>query len=402
MYQKDRKKEMAEKKRVIRRPARPIRKRKTPMNCFAAVPRGAEEITAAELRALDIQDAIMGRGGVSFVTDHAGLYRANLWLRTASRILVTLAVFPCSSPEDLYAGVHAIAWQDYIRSTMTLAVDCNLRDSAITHSGFVALKTKDAIVDRIRKHCGTRPSVNTSSPDIRVNVHLANNVCTVSLDSSGDALDRRGYRLERTEAPLRETLASAVIALTGWDGTMPLADPMCGSGTIPIEAGFIAGRMAPGRKRKFGFQRWLDFDAALWHQILADAETGIQKLPAGFITGYDRDNSALKLARRNADAAGFEGQILFVHSALIEFHPEGDKGVVIMNPPYGKRLGDVEKLTVLYSQIGDVMKQRCRGWTGFVLTGNLELAKHIGLKASRRFVLFNGPIECRLLRYELY
>jgi putative N6-adenine-specific DNA methylase len=372
------------------------------MNCFAAVPRGAEEITAAELQALDIQGASAGRGGVSFVTDHAGLYRANLWLRTASRILVNIATFPCASPEELYAGVHGIIWHDLITPSMTLAVDCTLRDSAITHSGFVALKTKDAIVDRIRKHCGTRPSVNTSSPDVRINIHLAKNVCTVSLDSSGDSLDRRGYRLERTEAPLRETLASAVIALTGWDGAMLLADPMCGSGTIPIEAAFFAGRVAPGRHRSFGFQRWLDFDAGLWDRILADAEKGIQRLPVGLITGYDKDSRALTLARRNVDAAGFGGQIHFFHSALDEFEPEGDKGVVIINPPYGKRLGDVEKLKDLYRQIGDVMKQRCRGWTGFVLTGNVELAKCIGLKASRRFVLFNGPIECRLLRYELY
>jgi putative N6-adenine-specific DNA methylase len=402
MYQKDGKKEMTEKKRVIRRPARPASERKISMNCFTAVPRGAEEIAAAELQALDIQGVSAGRGGVSFVTDHAGLYRANLWLRTASRILVTMDTFPCASPEDLYAGVYRITWHDLIRPSMTLAVDCTLRDSAITHSGFVALKTKDAIVDRIRKHCGTRPSVNTSSPDVRINIHLAKNVCTVSLDSSGDALDRRGYRLERTEAPLRETLASAIIALTGWDGAMPLADPMCGSGTIPIEAGVFAGRVAPGRNRSFGFQRWLDFDAVLWDRILADAEKGIQKLPVGLITGYDQDSRALTLARRNAAAAGFEGQIHFVHSALDEFKPEGDKGVVIMNPPYGKRLGDVEELKDLYRQIGDIMKQRCRGWTGFVLTGNLELAKYIGLKASRRFVLFNGPIECRLLRYELY
>ena len=402
MYKKDAKKEMPEKKRVIKRVARPAVERKISMNCFAAVPRGAEEIAAVELQALDIQGASAGRGGVSFVTDQAGLYRANLWLRTASRILVNIATFPCVSPEELYAGVYGIIWHDLITPSMTLAVDCTLRDSAMTHSGFVALKTKDAVVDRIRKHCGARPSVNTTSPDVRINIHMAKNVCTVSLDSSGDALDRRGYRLERTEAPLRETLASAVIALTGWDGAMPLADPMCGSGTIPIEAGFLAGRVAPGRHRSFGFQRWLDFDRGLWHRILADAEKGIQKLPVGLITGYDKDSRALKLARRNADAAGFEGQIHFVHSALDEFKPEGDKGVVIINPPYGKRLGDVEKLKDLYRQIGDVMKQRCRGWTGFVLTGNVELAKYVGLKTSRRFVLFNGPIECRLLRYELY
>ena len=320
MYKKDRGTEMTEKKRVLRRVARPASERKISMNCFAAVPRGAEEITAAELQALDIQGASAGRGGVSFVTDHAGLYRANLWLRTASRILVNIATFPCASPEELYAGVHGIIWHDLITPSMTLAVDCTLRDSAITHSGFVALKTKDAIVDRIRKHCGTRPSVNTSSPDVRINIHMAKNVCTISLDSSGDSLDRRGYRLERTEAPLRETLASAVIALTGWDGAMPLADPMCGSGTIPIEAAFFAGRVAPGRHRSFGFQRWLDFDAGLWDRILADAEKGIQRLPVGLITGYDKDGRALTLARRNVDAAGFGGQIHFLHSAGAAIH----------------------------------------------------------------------------------
>lgn len=393
---------MTEKKRVLRRVAWPDTERKISMNCFAAVPRGAEEIAAAELQALDIQGTSAGRGGVSFVTDHAGLYRANLWLRTASRILVNIGTFPCVTPEDLYAGVHGISWHDLITPSMTLAVDCTSRDSAMTHSGFVALKTKDAIVDRIRKRCGTRPSVNTSLPDVRINIHLAKNVCTVSLDSSGDSLDRRGYRLERTEAPLRETLAAAIIALTGWDGAIPLADPMCGSGTIPIEAAFFAGRVAPGRNRSFGFQHWLNFDAELWDRILTDAEKGIQKLPVGLITGYDKDSRALKLACRNADAAGFRGQIHFLHSAFDEFKPKGDKGVVIINPPYGKRLGDVEKLKDLYRQIGDVMKQRCRGWRGFVLTGNVELAKYIGLKASRRFVLFNGPIECRLLRYELY
>jgi putative N6-adenine-specific DNA methylase len=283
-----------------------------------------------------------------------------------------------------------------------LAVDCSLRDSSLTHSGFVALKTKDAIVDRIRETCGSRPNVDTASPDVRINVHLSRNVCTVSLDSSGDALDRRGYRLERTEAPLRETLAAAVVALTGWDGSLPLADPMCGSGTIPVEAALLAARVPPGLKRSFGFQRWQDFDERVWKRLLREAESGIRRLPAGLITGYDRDSRALVLAARNAAMAGFEGQLHFFHAALEAFKPEGDKGVVIINPPYGRRLGEEEELRELYCQIGDVMKKRCRGWTGFVLTGNLELAKYIGLKAARRYVLFNGPIECRLLKYELY
>jgi putative N6-adenine-specific DNA methylase len=285
---------------------------------------------------------------------------------------------------------------------MTLAVDCSLRDSALTHSGFVALKTKDAIVDRIREVCGSRPNVDTASPDVRINVHLLKNHCSVSLDSSGDPLDRRGYRLERTEAPLRETLAAAVIGLTGWDGSIPLADPMCGSGTIPIEAALVASRTPPGLQRPFGFQRWLDFDDRLWGRLVKEAEKGILRLPVGLITGYDQDNRALVLAGRNAAKAGFEGQLHFFHAVLEAFTPEGDTGVVIINPPYGKRLGEEDELRELYCRIGDIMKQRCRGWTGYVLTGNLELAKYIGLKASRRFVLFNGAIECRLLRYELY
>lgn len=394
---------MKEKAHILRRGARPEAKPAIRLRCFASVPRGAEEIAAAELERLDIQGAVAGRGGVSFETDRSGLYKANLWLRTASRVLVWLAEFPCAAPDELYAGVHAIGWHEMLTPEMTLAVDCTLRDSAMTHSGFVALKTKDAIVDRIRAECGgSRPSVDTASPDVRVNIHLAKNLCTVSLDSSGAPLDRRGYRLERTEAPLRETLAAAVIAQTGWDGGIPLADPMCGSGTIPIEAALMAGRVAPGLRRSFGFQRWRDFDARLWDSLVDEAKKGIQRLPAGLITGYDRDGKALVLARRNAEAAGFEGQVHFFHAAMEEFAPEGDKGVVVINPPYGKRLGEEDDLRELYCRIGDIMKQRCRGWTGFVLTGNLELAKYIGLKASRRFVFFNGPIECRLLRYELY
>jgi putative N6-adenine-specific DNA methylase len=377
-------------------------KQGTALNCFAAVPRGAEDLAAAELAALGISEAVPGKGGVTFRTDRAGLYCANLWLRTASRVLVQVAQFPCTGPAELYAGVHAVAWQELITPDMTLAVDCSLRDSALTHSGFVALKTKDAVVDRIREACGRRPNVDTASPDVRINVHLHKNACTISLDSSGDALDRRGYRLERNEAPLRETLAAAVVALTGWDGSIPLADPMCGSGTIPVEAALYAAHIPPGLQRDFGFQRWLDFDAGLWDRICADAEKGIRRLPVGLITGYDLDSRALLLAGRNTVKAGLEGQIHYFHAALQDFRPEGDKGVVILNPPYGMRLGEENDLRELYCQIGDVMKKHCRGWTGYVLTGNLELAKYIGLKASRRIVLFNGAIECRLLKYDLY
>ena len=300
---------------------RPRKRVEETFNCFAAVPRGAEELAAAELAALEIQDAKPGKGGVAFITDRAGLYRANLWLRTASRVLVQLALFPCSTPAELYAGVHALSWHELITPDMTLAVDCSLRDSALTHSGFVALKTKDAVVDQIRESCGSRPNVDTASPDVRINVHLHKNICTISLDSSGDSLDRRGYRLERNEAPLRETLAAAVVALTGWNGTIPLADPMCGSGTIPVEAALMAAHIPPGLQRQFGFQRWLDFNGRLWTDLCREAEEGIRRLPLGLVTGYDLDNKALLLAGKNCSKAGLQGQIHFFHAALQEYIP---------------------------------------------------------------------------------
>ncbi len=371
-------------------------------DCFAAVPRGAENLAAAELAALGCSGLVVLRGGVAFVTGRAGLYRANLWLRTASRVLVKLGEFPCQSPEELYQGVRRLPWTELITPSMTLAVDCSLRDSAMTHSGFVALKTKDAVVDSIRDACGSRPSVDTASPDLRINVHLSRNICSISLDSSGDSLDRRGYRLERNDAPLRETLAAAVVGLTGWDGTQSLVDPMCGSGTIPIEAALIATRTPPGLQRRFGFERWRDFDGRLWNGLQQEAHAGRGKLAAGVVTGCDRDGAALGIAHRNASNAGLRDRIGFCHGTLEEFKPAADRGVLIVNPPYGKRLGDIKQLEGLYRSIGDVMKQRCKGWTGYVLTGNLELAKLIGLKASRRHVLFNGPIECRLLQYDLY
>jgi len=393
---------MSSKTHILRRRPRPETPPDMPRTCFASVPRGAEELAMAELQRLGIDTSRQERGGVSFVTGREGIYRANLWLRTASRVLVQLSSFPCTSPEELYKGVAGIAWHELITPAMTLAVDCSLRDSAMTHSGFAALKAKDAIVDTIRAAKGTRPNVDTVTPDVRINLHIAKNVCTVSLDSSGAPLDRRGYRLERNEAPVRETLAAAIVGLTGWDGTLPLIDPMCGSGTIPIEAAMVAAGIAPGLRRSFGFQRWLDYDAALWNRLVREAEAGIRKLAPGLVTGYDQDSRALLLAGRNAAAAGLEGQLHFFHAALEALQPEGEHGVLVLNPPYGMRLGDEEELRELYCRIGDIMKQRCRGWTGYVLTGNLELAKYIGLKASRRYVLFNGPIECRLLKYDLY
>jgi len=375
----------------------------TQQHFFATTAKGVEEVLAAELVRLGSQDVKIESGGVRFGGGMEAAYRANLWLRTASRVLMPLAEFACETPEQLYEGVRSIGWTTFLTPAMTLAVDCNLRDSALTHSGFVALKTKDAIVDEVRDRVGTRPNVDTKDPDLRVNVRLFRNRCTVSLDCSGTPLDRRGYSLERHEAPLKENLAAALIELSGWDGSVPLLDPMCGTGTIAIEAALKALRIPPGLLRAgFGFQRWQGFDRPLWERIVEEARQGmLAALPAP-ILGSDISHSAIAMANENARRAGVGELISLGRGEIGALAPPPGPGILIFNPPYGKRLGEEEALKPLYKEIGDVLKQRCKGYTAYLFTGNLELAKSVGLKAARRIVLYNGPIECRLLKYEMY
>lgn len=375
----------------------------TKQHFFATTAKGVEEVLAAEVARLGAAEVAVESGGVRFAGTLETAYRANLWLRTASRVLMPLAEFPCASPDELYRGVRALPWQRYLNPALTLAVDCSLRDSALTHSGFVALKTKDAIVDAMRDEFGSRPSVDTKDPDLRVNVRLYKNRCSVSLDTSGSPLDRRGYRLDRHEAPLKENLAAALVELSGWDGASPLVDPMCGTGTILIEAAMKALRIPPGlSRREFGFQRWPGFDGRLWDRIVAEARQGVlDALPAP-VQGSDLSHSAVNMAAQNASRAGVLERLVLSRAPISELEPPPGPGVVIINPPYGKRLGEEEALRPLYKEIGDVLKKRCRGYTAYLFTGNLELAKSVGLKATRRIVLFNGPIECRLLKYEMY
>jgi len=372
---------------------------------FATTAKGVEEVLAGELSRLGAAEVVQENGGVRFAGGMEAMYRANLWLRTASRVLMPLAEFACENPDELYAGVRTVDWHRYLTPAMTLAVDCNLRDSALTHSGYVALKAKDGIVDQLRDKLGTRPNVDTRDPDLRVNLRLFRNRCTVSLDCSGTPLDRRGYRLERHEAPLKENLAAALVAFSGWDGSQPLLDPMCGTGTIAIEAALQALKVPPGLLRlSFGFQRWPEYDKSLWDRLVAEAHEGeLDTLPAP-VLGSDISHSAVNMAWENARRAGVvgEGLVQFDRCAIGELAPPPGPGVLIFNPPYGMRLGEEEALKPLYKEIGDVMKQRCKGYTAYLFTGNHQLAKCVGLKPSRRIVLYNGPIECRLLKYELY
>ncbi|AJE02361.1 THUMP domain-containing class I SAM-dependent RNA methyltransferase [Geobacter pickeringii] len=370
---------------------------------FATTARGVEEVLAAEMAALGLAGIAAERGGVRFTGDLAACYRANLWLRTASRILVPLAEFPCDTPQSLYDGVRSLPWERYVTPEMTLAVECSLRDSALTHSGFVVLKTKDAIVDTVRDRCGRRPNVNPKDPDLLVNVHLARNRCTVSLDSSGAGLDKRGYRADTGEAPLRETLAAALVELSGWDGTVPLVDPFCGSGTILVEAALKALNRAPGLIReRFGFQRWPGFEQTAWRRLVAEAREVERSTLAAPLLGSDLQEKVLLAAEKNIRRAGVERFVTFSCADVRDLLPPPPPGMILTNPPYGCRLGEEEQLKQLYRQVGDIFKQRCAGYTAWLFTGGLDLAKEVGLRASRRIVLFNGPIECRLLKYDLY
>jgi len=373
------------------------------MNFFATAAKGVEEVLAAEIRSLGVSAVTLEKGGVRFKGDMKDCYRANLWLRTAHRVLVTVAEFSCENPQQLYDGVRSISWQQYLTPDLTLAVSCNLRDSKITHSGFAALKAKDAIVDSLRDSCGRRPNIDSRTPDLQVNLHLVRNYCTVSLDSSGSSLDKRGYRLDRKEAPLRESLAAAIIDLSEWNGCVPLVDPMCGSGTIPVEAALKASRRAPGLTRTgFGFQNWMTFDPKVWSAVLKEAQEQVCDSLAMPILGSDLAVPALEVARKNADRAGVGNLVSFSRAGIGESVPPVPPGILLCNPPYGVRLGEEDSLKVLYKKLGDTLKKSYQGYTAFVLSGNPRLASCIGLKPSRRIVLFNGPIECRLLKYEIY
>ncbi|OQX10688.1 MAG: RNA methyltransferase [Desulfobulbaceae bacterium A2] len=385
----------------MRRPGAP-RPASVLLRLFATVPLGAEELAAAELTELGARDIAVVRGGVVFRGERALLYRALLCLRTVSRVLLQLGRFSCQGPEELYDGVRALPWPELLTPDMTLAVDCNLRDAALTHGHYAALKAKDAIVDRLRDDCGRRPSVDTRAPDLRVNLHLVGSECTVSLDASGAPLDRRGWRQDRTAAPLRETLAAAVMLLSGWDGTVPLLDPMCGAGTLLLEGAAIALRRPAGAGRSFGLERWRDFDNRLWRKVLREVTAAGQEYLDVPILGRDRDPAALAACRNNARRAGLEQVVQWERGRFEDVIPPGPAGVIVLNPPYGIRLGEKEGLRPLYRRIGELCKERFGGWTLYILAGDRELVHEIGLRPARRHVLFNGPIECRLLRYELY
>lgn len=368
---------------------------------FATCGRGIEPVLAKELRQLGASAVEPGRGGVQFAGGVEVLYRANLWLRTAIRVLMPILEADVQSPEQLYDAVRSLDWARYLTPDHTLAVDSNVRDSRITHSKYAALKTKDAICDWFVDRCGRRPSVNVDEPMVGLNLHIHRDHAVLSLESSGESLHKRGYRPILTKAPLNEALAAAVVQFSGWQPDTPFIDPMCGSGTLPIEAAWLALQRPPGLTRKrFGFQGWMDYDVRLWTALRDDArQKMLKQLPAA-ILGFDARNDAMAFAQRNAKAAGIGHLLQFDVRDLRDFRPpSGPPGTLVCNPPYGERLGEEEELRGLYRLIGEVIRERCAGWRVFVFTGNRELAAEIGLDPLQEVQLFNGKISCRLLEF---
>jgi putative N6-adenine-specific DNA methylase len=373
---------------------------------FATVARGLEPIAAQELERLGAKNVRPDFTGVHFVGNLALLYRVNLWARTIFRVLVTLREFPCPDADRLYKEVQKIDWQQYLQPDNTLAVNATGGNRQLNHTHFTALQVKNAIIDQQRRQCGQRSSIDTENPDLLINVHIHQNRCILSLDSSGSSLHRRGYRPAVGLAPLKETLAAALLDMAEWEPSLPFLDPLCGSGTLPLEATLKGLNIAPGLFRKqFAFEKWRNFDEELWQQLLDEAENSeLPELKAP-IFGSDRDLDILNQARINAQQCGVADKITFTQadlSVLSLLEAPADSGVIICNPPYGERLGDAAELGDFYKLLGDVFKQRFKGWTAFVLTGNKELAKRVGLKASRRIPVYNGSIACTFLKYELY
>ncbi len=371
---------------------------------FATASLGTERVLAEELREMGISAVLERRGGVSFGEPLEDAYRACLWSRVASRVLFPLGSFEVDGADALYDGVRTIDWAAHIVPEKTLAVEVAGRGSPAGPPHYVALKTKDAIVDRIREAKGTRPSVDKERPDVRIHVHVAGPAITVSLDLAGASLHERGIGRASTAAPLKENLAAALLRIAGWpvrSATSSLVDPMCGSGTILIEAAWMARDVAPGLLRaRIGAEGWCGHDAALWSRLRAEAAERREAARGRIvrIAGSDASKTAVHSAQGNLKRAGVAPDVRVDTQDLRDVKPLWeDGGIVVMNPPYGIRLGEAQELGPLYELLGDVLKRRFPGWTAWVLCGNPPLAKRIGLRPASRHVLYNGPIECRLL-----
>ena len=369
--------------------------------------KGLEEVLAQELIELGANEVQLERRAVSFRGDKALLYRANFCLRTALRVLVPIATFKAKDTDALYEQLKKLSWSDYMTADSTFAIDATVYSESFRNSRFVTYRVKDAIADYWIERAHKRPNVDVENPDLRLNVHIAKEQVTVSLDSSGDSLHKRGYRVATTEAPISEVLAAGMLLLAGWKGQSDFYDPMCGSGTLLIEAALIARNIAPGVFRKeFGFERWPDFDADLWNDIYNDdsAEREFDHK----IYGSDASFYAIQQATKNVKAAGVQKDIELKQIRMEEIKWENEKmtkcenALVMLNPPYGERLASNKDMEDLYGKIGTALKHQFTGATAWIISSNAAAMKCIGLKPTQKLHLLNGELDCQFNQYELF
>ena len=364
---------------------------------FASCPRGLEPLLARELDSLGITGATAVPGGVAFAGGWEACYRANLWSRVASRILWRIGEFAYRNENDVYAAARAVDWPKLFAVERTIRVNVTAQKSPLKSLEFTTLRIKDAVCDRFREVAGKRPSVDRANPEVRVHAFLEAARGTFYLDTSGEPLFKRGWRAGVADAPLRENLAAGIVMLTGWQPEEPLLDPMCGGGTLVVEAGAMARGKPPGGRRQFGFARLRAFDAALWQRVQQAEKPRVNpKLHAS-----DIDPAALNAARRNLAAAGVERWVTIERADVLARSAPAPAGVMVMNPPYGERIGSAEALARFYPQLGDALKKKFAGWRCYIFTADLRLPKLIGLAPSARIPLWNGALECRLYEFKI-
>jgi putative N6-adenine-specific DNA methylase len=370
---------------------------------FATVARGLEETAAKELENLGAENVKPDFTGVYFQGNKALLYRVNVWSRIIFRVLVPIDTIKSNDATELYDNIKKIDWSEYLKLEQTFAVNCTGKNDQLNHTHFTALQIKNAIVDQQRDRFNERSNIDIKEPDILINAHIYEEQCILSLDSSGDSLHRRGYRPAMGVAPLKETLAAALLEMANWTPDLPFLDPMCGSGILPIEATLKSLNIAPGLDRNsFSFEHWPDFDESLYDTIIEEAIKQQKTKIEAPIFGSDQDFTMVQQAKINALKCDIEHHLNLAQVALENVEAPTDNGMIICNPPYGKRLGKSQELGALYKLLGDVFKQRFKGWTAYVLSGNKELTKQIGLRTSGRIPVYNGSLPCTLLKYELY
>ncbi len=369
---------------------------------FAQAADDIKDIVEAELFELGAVETSHSYRGIYFSADLESLYRINLHSRLINRVLAPLKTFDCHSDNYLYKVGKQIQWEDFLSPEQTLAVFANVTQSNINHSKFAALRLKEAIVDYFRERDGKRPSIDTRNPDLWLNVYIEKNVAVISVDTSGGSLHRRGYRMESTQAPMNETIAASIIRYSEWDGQTPLYDPLCGSGTLLCEAYLVATKTpAAYMRKKFGFERLPDFDATVWAKVKSDADNKVQHISNNLIQGSDIDSKVVAIAKNNSAVIDTDEKIKIIQKDIFDIE-KLENTTIVCNPPYGIRMEHKRDLSIFYKDIGDFLKHRCTNSTVFIYFGDRKYIKQIGLRSSKKWILSNGGLDGRLVKYVMY